>query len=333
MRRSLRAWLAAGGLLISAAAGAAQDASKPPANDDCLACHDDKDAKRADGSAIAVDAKTIAASKHGRAACVDCHADLKALKEYPHPDKLAKVNCASCHGEVGATYHDSIHARARERSGLIVAPACADCHGKHDIKGKLDPASRVVKTSVAATCGTCHVGIRERYDAGIHAVALKRGDARAPVCIDCHTAHSIQRADTDVWRLGAARECGTCHVKVVESFTRTFHGKVTQLGFSRVAACADCHGAHDILPPSNPASTVAPQHLVETCSKCHQGANARFVEYDPHPNPGDYHRSWALWWANVFYRGLIPGCFAFFALHSALWFNRSWRERRSADRS
>lgn len=157
---------------------------------------------------------------------------------------------------------------------------------------------------------------------------MKNGDARAPVCTDCHTAHAIQRADTDTWRLRVAAGCGTCHAAVVDSFRLTFHGKVTQLGFTRVAACADCHGAHDILPASNPASTISKGRLVETCGKCHPGANERFVQYDPHPNPRNYERGKVLWYANAFYWVLIPGCFGFFGLHSVLWFWRSWKETK-----
>ena len=167
----------------------------------------------------------------------------------------------------------------------------------------------------------------------MHAAALKKGDSRAPVCADCHTAHAIQRADTDASRLGATAECGSCHAAVAESFTRTFHGKVTQLGSARAAACADCHGAHDILPASNPASTVSPKNLQTTCGACHQGANARFVQYDPHPNPRDYKRSAVLWWANRFYWVLIPGCFGFFGLHSLLWFWRSKQDARAQGRT
>jgi hypothetical protein len=182
---------------------------------------------------------------------------------------------------------------------------------------------------VPATCGRCHVGIKERYDRGIHAAVLKQGNARAPGCADCHTAHAIQRADTDKWRLSVTAECGTCHASVVESFRRTFHGKVTEMGFGRVAACADCHGAHDILPASDAASMVSRGRLVQTCSKCHQGVNERFIQYDPHPDPRNFTRSPLLWWINRFYTVLIAGCFGFFGLHSLLWFRRSAKDRRS----
>lgn len=315
-------WLVAG-------PAAAQPAPKPPANDDCLACHGDAEAKRDDGRTIAVDVKAFDQSTHGPIACVDCHADLAKTAEFPHDSKLARVNCASCHDDIASKYHDSIHAWAKEKAGLVGAPACADCHGKHDIRLHTDPVSRVYRTRVPETCGSCHKGINEKYAVGVHAAALKKGNSQAPGCADCHTAHAIKRVDLPGWKLAVTGECGTCHAKVVESFRRTFHGKVTELGFTRVAACSDCHGAHAILPASNPASLVAKTHLVETCGKCHQGANEKFVAYDPHPDPSNYQRSAVLWWANRFYWVLIPGCFGFFGLHSALWFWRSRKEGRS----
>jgi nitrate/TMAO reductase-like tetraheme cytochrome c subunit len=198
----------------ASATAAAQSPPKPPANEDCLACHGDASLKRDDGRSLALEAKTFEASTHGPMACVDCHRDL-AKSELPHEPTLARVQCGSCHDDIASKYHDSIHAWAKERAGLKGAPACADCHG-----------------------------------------------------------------------------------------------------------------AHDILPASDPRSTISKGHLIETCGKCHQGANAKFVAYDPHPDPGSYQRGAVLWWANRFYWLLIPGCFGFFALHSALWFWRARKESR-----
>jgi hypothetical protein len=329
MRALCRVVLASGVLLFGEAsvANAGQVPPKPPVNDDCLACHGDPDVKRVNGTPVALDAPVLAASTHGQLACVDCHADLAAVAEFPHPDALKKVACATCHDAIGTTYLDSIHSRAREKSGLNVSPACANCHGSHDILSKTDPKSRVSHAQVPATCGVCHDGIKARYDLSVHAVAVRSGDARAPACAECHTAHAIQRVDGDASRLDATAGCGACHGALAAAFTRTFHGKVNQLGSARAAACADCHGAHDIIPASNAASAVAKVNLPATCGKCHHGANARFVEYDPHPNPSDYNRNAALWWANQFYWVVIPGCFGFFGLHSLLWF---WRSRKDA---
>lgn len=316
------AWLVAG-------PSAAQPAPKPPANDDCLACHGDADAKREDGRSMSVDAKLFEQSTHGPISCVDCHTDLARTDEFPHRPTLARVNCGTCHDDVASKYNDSIHAWARDKAGLASAPSCANCHGTHDIRQRTDPQSRIHRTRVPATCGSCHQGIIEKYATGIHGAALKKGDSRAPGCADCHTAHAIGRVDQPRWKLGVTGECGSCHAQVVDSFRRTFHGKVTELGFTSVAACADCHGAHDILPAANPTSMVSKARLVETCRKCHGGANERFVAYDPHPNPANYSRSAVLWWANRFYWVVIPCCFGFFGLHSALWF---WRARKDRPR-
>jgi hypothetical protein len=308
-------------VLVSAAAVAAgaqpgPAAVKPPANEDCLTCHDDV-------------GKPFAASTHAAAAsCVDCHADLSTVQEFPHAEKVARVSCAACHDDVASQYQDGIHAWAKEKAGLKMAPSCADCHGTHDISPKASATSRTHRNNVPATCGTCHEGVTDRYNQSIHAVALKAGNTAAPTCADCHAAHATRRSDVPGWRLGVAAECGSCHGEVVDSFRRTFHGKVTELGFTRVAACADCHGAHEILPATNPASMIAKDKLVETCGSCHKGANEKFVQYDPHPNPRSYARSPLLWWINRFYTVLIAGCFGLFGLHSLLWYRRERQEKR-----
>ncbi len=399
MRTCLRVLLA---LLAFAAvtgpARAEQSAPQPPANDDCLACHGEADAKRASGTPIFVAAQAFAASIHGPLACVDCHQALATLTEFPHPDRLAPVNCAACHdaaqtkytggvhgvarhdgktlaatcadchgthdirpstdptsrthhlnlpqtcarchgnadiirrgrieiGDVAAKYHDSIHGHALEKSGLIVAPSCVDCHGNHDIKRKNDPASLVFRANIPATCGKCHAGIRQHYDESIHAAALKAGDPRAPVCADCHTAHDIQRVETDTWRLAVTRECGTCHVESMKTFKDTFHGQVTSLGFVRVAACADCHGAHDIQKKADARSRVSDARRVETCRTCHAGANANFVKFDPHADRHDAARNPVLYYAGKFMDGLLIAVFSFFGLHTLLWLQRGLRAR------
>lgn len=311
---------------ISLAPGAA--AAEQPANEDCLACHGDADAKRADGRTIAVHALQFGASVHGGMACVDCHADLATLKEFPHADTLAKVSCATCHEDIASKYRDSIHAYGKEKAGLVVAPGCADCHGKHDVRPPADAASRVNHSRVAETCGTCHAGIKERYDTSVHAAALKVNGKQAPACADCHTAHSISRVETDAWRASVTRECGSCHQESVQTFRDSFHGQVTSLGFVRVAVCADCHGAHDIHPVRDPRSKVASAQLVETCRRCHGGANASFVKYDPHANRHDRSRSPALFYAGRFMDGLLISVFTFFGIHTTLWLSKGIRERR-----
>ncbi len=50
----------------------------------------------AHGHSIAVDGNKFSASIHGSLKCNNCHAD---IKEYPHPDHIAKVDCKTCHAD------------------------------------------------------------------------------------------------------------------------------------------------------------------------------------------------------------------------------------------
>ena len=128
------------------------------------------------------------------------------------------------------------------------------------------------RANIASTCAKCHRGIYEQFEMSVHSPAvtkkLKKGQ-QLPVCSDCHTSHTIGRTDTENFRLTIMNQCGKCHGELAESYFETYHGKVSKLGFLKTAKCYDCHGAHDILPPSNPASHLSRNNIVETCAKCH----------------------------------------------------------------
>ncbi len=302
---------------------------------DCAACHGD--AVAAYGKSVHAEARK--AGKLLAATCTDCHGvhDIRASSD--HVSKTYALNlpgtCGRCHGDpkiikeanitigdIVTKYHDSIHGKVLEKSGLLVSAKCTNCHGNHEIRRKTDPLSRVFRANVPGTCGACHDGILTLYGAGVHGSRLAAGDPKVPVCSDCHTAHEIKRTDLDRWKLDVLEECGTCHVQSLKTYRDTFHGQVTSLGFTRVASCSDCHGAHDILPQADPRSTVSDGRRAETCRKCHAGANASFAKYDPHADKRDRLRNPPLYWATRFMQLLLGGVFVFFGLHTSLWFQR-----------
>jgi cytochrome b subunit of formate dehydrogenase len=98
---------------------------------------------------------------------------------------------------------------------------------------------------------------------------------------------------------------------------------VTRLGFTRVARCSDCHGDHDIQPGWDPRSKINPVNLVQTCGRCHAGATAGFVQYDPHADPDDRDRNPVLYYVGWFMVLLLLGVFAFFGAHTLLWAMRA----------
>jgi hypothetical protein len=270
----------------------------------------------------------------------------------PSADPLSRTyqlnlpdTCGHCHGnpdvikrghiEIGdivSLYQDSIHGRALTRSGLTVAPNCSDCHGVHDIQRLTAPTSKVNRRNVPATCGACHEGVKHQYDVSVHGTKLAGGDPTAPACHDCHTAHDIQRAETERWQLDVVRECGTCHTESIRTYRDTFHGQVTALGYARVAKCADCHTSHDIQPKADPRSSVSPANVVATCQRCHEGATASFAQYDPHADKENHARNPFLYYTGRFMKSLLLFVFSFFGLHTFLWFVREARARRGLAR-
>ena len=167
-----------------------------------------------------------------------------------------------------------------------------------------------------------------RYAGSTHGTQVQSGNLKAAVCSDCHSAHGIQ-ANAPSWRLDVIAECGTCHKESLRTYRDGFHGQATALGFTRVAGCADCHTGHEVLPASDPRSTVAPTSLLHTCGRCHSDANARFVQFDPHADAHDPRRSRAVHLTALFMKVLLAAVFAFFGVHTALWFPREvWDRRR-----
>jgi hypothetical protein len=133
--------------------------------------------------------------------------------------------------------------------------------------------------------------------------------------------------ETGAWQLEVIRECGTCHTESLKTYRDTFHGKVTALGSTRVAKCADCHGSHGILPPEDPRSRVSSTNIVTTCRQCHAGATWQFAQFDPHADPASKAKSPRLYYAYLFMTALLVGTFGFFGVHTLLWLPRSLVER------
>ncbi len=367
----------AGLLLFSTARLAAQS--------ECLACHGDASMTDTNGHSIAVDGKVFSESVHGPFSCKDCHTD---IKEYPHPDKIAKVECKSCHADeasglagsvhadakehpctschgsahkifpktdsrsavyplnipktcgqchsndgmankhglasVYPKYIDSIHGFALSKEGLLVAANCQSCHGSHRILSHKDPQSPTYKTNVPQTCGKCHAKINDDYMHGAHGKGLVKGDLKAPVCTDCHTAHEIVQPTESDFRMQSTPICGSCHTDKLSTYHDTFHSQLGLLGgYVETARCWDCHGAHEILPASDPRSPINEANLVKTCGACHKGANKSFVQYQPHANAHDRKMNPEIYFVRLFMNVLLVSVLTFFIIHTILWLIRA----------
>jgi cytochrome b subunit of formate dehydrogenase len=255
--------------------------------------------------------------------CNTCH---DSHEKYPHPANIPKPECVTCHQDQAGDYANGVHGLAR-KSGNDGAPDCALCHGSaHEL---LSPKSQAFRTAVPDTCGRCHSEVVEQYRASVHGQALAAGITQAPLCTDCHGEHNIIKHTNEASPVNAAhiREtCGNCHGNVrltqkfglpsdrLVSFDSSYHGLAAKAGSQTVANCASCHGVHNILPSSDPKSTINPKNLPKTCGQCHPGAGTRFAISQVHVAEGRAEPA-MLRWVREFYLLLIPVTIGLMLLH------------------
>jgi hypothetical protein len=292
---------------------------------DCLSCHGQK------GAPGFVDTVLYGKSVHGKFTCTDCHLGIVA---YPH-GKVAKVNCGICHftGNRGAptpearAYELSVHGKA-VREGMSGAPRCQTCHGSHYIFPSSDERSRTNRLNIPALCSTCHPRECDVYRTSIHGrELLEKKNSAAATCFDCHLEHRIPNVENPRWKLALIKECGTCHAEQLDSYQKTYHGQVTELGYTTIAKCVDCHGYHNILPPPDKGSTLSREHILATCRKCHPKATLGFTEFYAHPEETNRAKYPVLFYTYLFMTILLIGVFSFFFTHTILWAFRTLKER------
>lgn len=270
-------------------------------------------------------------SVHKGIGCAKCHIDVSG---YPH-GRVGAVECGICHflgrdnapREQALAYKLSVHGAAA-RLGKKNAPGCQTCHGSHAIFPSAEERSATHKLRVPALCGTCHSAERADYEKSVHGISLvKNGNTGAPSCFDCHLEHGVPSTSDPSWKLSLIRECGTCHAEQLDTYHKTFHGKVTRLGYETMAKCSDCHGSHLIMGMADAGSLLAPARRLAVCRTCHPNATEGFAKYYAHADELDRSRYPELFWTYTFMTTLLLSVFAFFFTHTFLWAYRSLKEK------
>ena len=324
----------------------------------CAECHADSQ----EAYAHSLHARSYRAGAAG-ANCQDCHGgahEILAAADTKSPVHHANIpfTCGRCHGQEFLmasngesvqpflSYQTSVHGHATA-NGSMKAAVCTDCHGAHEILAANDAKSPIYKFNVPATCGKCHAAVSKTFMESIHGQAITRGNGQAPVCTDCHGIHSIKAhidPNSSVSEQNVARTtCARCHEGVrlsqefgvagdrVTSYMDSYHGLASQGGSSVVANCASCHGVHNILPSSDPRSTINHANLEVTCGKCHQGVTQKFTLTKVHLD-GSHSKdvgSVAVRWIRAIYLVLIFAVIGAMFLHNAI----IWRSKAVARRA
>ncbi len=255
MSRTGRALIVAAMVMAAMGAQAQEDA-------ECFLCHSDPEMVKTTETGVDiplfVDEAVYATSVHAEVTCVACHAD---ITEVPHPEDLAPVDCGACHDE-SVEYAASLHGISVANNDPL-APACFDCHGKHDILRQTDPTSRTNPIHVPEMCGGCHAedapvaksrnieqhDILQNYASSLHADGLQlKGLTVTATCTSCHTAHSVlphTDPESTIHRDNVVATCTQCHGLIEEVHRKLINGALWEAEPDKVPLCIDCHQPHE----------------------------------------------------------------------------------------
>ena len=247
-------------------------------DESCLACHGQAGMKSDSGKNISIDSAKHAASAHGILSCRECHT---SIQDYPHPAKVLKIKCATCHADEASHVPNSVHSALGDR-------ACRSCHGDHH------EVAAAAQTA-PAKCAQCHADEVKKFRQSIHGQAATAGDPDAPTCMSCHgPVHQIQTsgdAASTVAKTNLPDTCASCHsdqqfllrhkipfAHPVELYRQSVHGRALVDGDRAAATCSDCHGSHGILPARDARSKVNHFNIPATCGQCHAEIAKTYLE-------------------------------------------------------
>jgi hypothetical protein len=256
-------------LLLLASSISAQNKSAENPDAECLACHNNQDLKSESGRSVFIDQAKHEASMHGVLNCTACHTD---MKEFPHPKRFVRVDCATCHADQPGDVTKSAH-------GVLGSDSCASCHGPAHYTP--EAASLTPKQ-----CASCHSKEVKNFLSSVHGFAAAREQSGVSVCEACHgPAHKILRQGdplSPVAKQNLPNTCASCHsnpdflakyqipfAHPVEVFRLSVHGRALAAGNSFAPSCSDCHSSHGILPGRNALSKTNHWNIPTTCGACH----------------------------------------------------------------
>ncbi len=225
-----------------------------------------------------------------------------------------KNSCIECHQELEEKLLAPVEAfklDVHQKFGLN----CSDCHGGNPAQEDIDSAKDKTfkgapqRNKVPEFCASCHSnsahmknfnpGLRvdqlELYLTSRHGQLLRKGDAKAAVCTDCHGTHGIQASShpkslTFPWNI--PQTCGRCHsdkdymktykipFSQLEDYKQSVHARsLFEKKDLSAPVCNDCHGNHGAAPPE--VTSIA-----YVCRQCHS-STAELFSRSPHKKAYD----------------------------------------------
>jgi len=197
-----------------------------------------------------------------------------SLAAGPSPSEEAEA-CLGCHGDkdlstkLSSGEVLSLYVDQQAYAGSVHGDklGCLECHaGMDEVPHPAKPFRTLREFTIAyyEQCKRCHFDNYTKTLDSVHYARLARGDARAPVCVDCHSAHAITRPE--VPRSRTSHTCAKCHQDVFAAYAQSVHGRALLEDENRdVPLCTDCHRSHNIGDPRTPGFLLTTPELCGTC--------------------------------------------------------------------
>lgn len=222
----------------------AKEASLSSDDQACQKCHDGKKeilktTEAGESLSMMISTQAFLASMHNDTSCTDCHDDLDEKTHgkvaVPIKSKRAyrlsfKDSCTVCHKKNMAQFKDSVHA-AMVADGNDKAPTCSDCHDPHTLK-----SVKLIEPIANVPCAACHKEIFKAYSQDVHGLDRVAHGKEAPLCANCHSAHSIKAASLAT--SGIKEACLSCHKDAADKHLAWLPN--SKLHFE-VVSCPVCH--------------------------------------------------------------------------------------------
>ena len=114
----------------------------------------------------------------------------------------------------------------------------------------------------------------------IHARPNKEDQSRTnATCYACHDPHYVYPKGSPAraeWRLHLPTTCGKCHVKELDDYSTSVHGKAVLEQSNPVAAiCSDCHTTHDVEDTLKDSTKLV---ITKNCGNCHEESLKSYTE-------------------------------------------------------
>ena len=193
--------------------------------------------------------------------CKGCHGthEVKSLKSPTSAFHFTKSTefCGRCHPKIMQEHLVSEHF-VEVKHDNPNAPTCIYCHSRPITKRHLVDKVQL-KINQEKLCLDCHLKHPDNpskfaktlidYEKSVHGQAIMRGNANAAVCVDCHGAHRLEKANvptSSINRHNVHNVCGKCHGDITKEYMKSIHGVGVQKGFKDAPTCSYCHGEHNI---------------------------------------------------------------------------------------